>query len=81
MGDDHSESGSCVGTFGKELAVRKALLYALDRDSIVKDILGGVATRADGMQPMMSRAYAPDQLTTIYNYNPEKAKTLLDEAG
>jgi peptide/nickel transport system substrate-binding protein len=56
-------------------------MYALDRDSIVNDILDGYATVANGPQPSISYAYKPDQITTVYTYDPDKAKALLAEAG
>ena len=61
--------------------VRQALFHGLDRESIVNDILLGYAEVARGTQPVISYAYAPDQITTVYNYDPEKAKALLAEAG
>ncbi|HLL51725.1 MAG TPA: ABC transporter substrate-binding protein [Thermomicrobiales bacterium] len=66
--------------FGDRL-VRQALFHGLDRESIVNDILLGYAEVARGTQPVISYAYAPDQITTVYNYDPEKAKALLVEAG
>src|SRR3990170_1559431 len=35
----------------QDAAVRKALLQAIDRDEIVRDLLGGLATRADSLIP------------------------------
>lgn len=70
-----------VTTLWQDPKVRQALLYAIDRESIVNDILGGYAEVAQGTQPVISYAYAPDQITTNYNYDPEKAKALLTEAG
>jgi len=67
--------------FFKEREVRQALMYALDRQSIVDDLLAGYAVKADGTQPVISRAYAPDKVTTIYDFDPEKAKSLLEAAG
>jgi peptide/nickel transport system substrate-binding protein len=61
--------------------VRYALLYGLDRESIVNDILLGSAEVAHGTQPVISYAYAPERMTTRYDYDPEKAKALLAEAG
>jgi peptide/nickel transport system substrate-binding protein len=61
--------------------VRQALFYGLNRESIVKDILLGYAEVARGTQPVISYAYAPDQITTVYDYDPEKAKALLADAG
>lgn len=70
-----------VTTKWQDERVRQALLYALDRESIVNDILLGYAEVAQGTQPVVSYAYAPDQVTTKYTYDPEKAKALLAEAG
>ena len=64
-----------------DVRVRQAMLYALDRDLIAKNIYFGYAVRADGPQPPLSPGYAPEQITTIYTYDPEKSKQLLDEAG
>jgi peptide/nickel transport system substrate-binding protein len=61
--------------------VRQALLHGLDRESIVKDILLGNAEVAQGTQPVISYAYAPDRITTKYVYDPERSKELLAEAG
>lgn len=61
--------------------VRQAFLYALDRESIVNDILLGYAEVAQGTQPVISYAYAPDEIATKYTYDPEAAKALLAEAG
>ncbi|HEU4487909.1 MAG TPA: ABC transporter substrate-binding protein, partial [Actinomycetota bacterium] len=61
--------------------VRQALLHGLDRESIVNDIWLGYAEVAQGTQPVISYAYAPDRITTKYDYDPEKAKALLAEAG
>ena len=70
-----------VTTKWQDKRVRQALLYALDRESIVNDILLGYAEVAQGTQPVISYAYAPDEITTKYTYDPEKAKALLAEAG
>ncbi|MGC4104841.1 MAG: ABC transporter substrate-binding protein [Thermomicrobiales bacterium] len=64
-----------------DVRVRQAMLYALDRDLIAENIYLGYAIRADGPQPPLSPAYAPEEITTIYHYDPEKANALLDEAG
>src|SRR5215218_2188527 len=70
-----------VTTLWQDQRVRQAFLYALDREAIVKDIQLGYAEVAQGTQPVISYAYAPDQITTRYDYDPEKAKALLAEAG
>ncbi len=68
-------------TLFQDVRVRQALLYALDRESIARDILLENALVAHGTQPVISYAYAPERLTTQYTYDPEKAKALLAEAG
>jgi peptide/nickel transport system substrate-binding protein len=68
-------------TFFTDVRVRQALLYALDRQGAADQFLFGYAIQADGTQPVLSVAYAPDQVNTIYNYDPDVAKLLLDEAG
>jgi peptide/nickel transport system substrate-binding protein len=70
-----------VTTKWQDQRVRQALMYALDRQSIVDNILLGYAEVAQGTQPSVSYAYAPDRVTTKYTYDPEKAAALLDEAG
>jgi peptide/nickel transport system substrate-binding protein len=70
-----------VTTKWQDKRVRQAMLYALDRESIVNDILLGYAEVAQGTQPVVSYVYAPDRITTKYTYDPEKAKSLLAEAG
>jgi peptide/nickel transport system substrate-binding protein len=70
-----------VTTKWQDQRVRQALIYALDRQSIVDNILLGYAEVAQGTQPTVSYAYAPDRITTKYDYDPEKAAALLDEAG
>jgi peptide/nickel transport system substrate-binding protein len=61
--------------------VRQALHFALDRDLIAETTYQGFAIRADGTQPTLSIAYAPDRINTIYIYDPDKARSLLEEAG
>jgi len=64
-----------------DVRVRQALMYALDRDLVVETVFQGLAVRADGTQPVLSIAYAPDRINTIYTYQPETASQLLEEAG
>lgn len=64
-----------------DVRVRQALHYALDRNAYAETVMNGYAIRADGTQPVLSPAYAPDQINTIYDYDPEKARELLEAAG
>ena len=70
-----------VTTLFVDPKVRQAFLWALDRESIVRDIRRGYGEVANGTQPKISPGYAPDEMTTVYTYDPEKAKALLAEAG
>ncbi len=65
----------------QDARVRQALVYALDREAIVNDILLGYAEVARGTQPTISYAYDPESIETEYTYDPEKAKQLLADAG
>jgi peptide/nickel transport system substrate-binding protein len=65
----------------QDVRVRQALLYGLDREAMASEILLGHAEVAHGTQPVLSYAYAPDQMTTSYGFDPEKAQSLLAEAG
>ena len=60
--------------------VRQAMNYAVDNDSLVKDIMGGYARPLDGQIVGPSCfGYNPD--LKRYPYDPDKAKALLAEAG
>jgi peptide/nickel transport system substrate-binding protein len=65
----------------QDVRVRQAFMYALDRQSMVDNILLGYGEVANGTQPTISYAYAPDQINTKYTYEPQKAIDLLTEAG
>lgn len=58
--------------------IREAIGYAIDREKIINDLLLGQASIASSILPVESWAYAPG---TVYNYDPAKAKQLLQEAG
>lgn len=59
--------------------VRQAIAYAIDRESIIKNLLQGQARIAHSILPQESWAYSPEQKT--YAYDPAQAKRLLDEAN
>ncbi len=68
-------------TLFQQKEVRQALIYAIDRDAMAQAIYNGLATVAQGTEPTLSFAYAPDQMKTKYTYDPQKATQLLDAAG
>lgn len=59
--------------------VRRALMLALDRDALVKDVRGGLGAVADGIEPPPSWAAVP--VDPKYRPNLDEAKRLLDNAG
>jgi peptide/nickel transport system substrate-binding protein len=59
--------------------VRQALNYAIDRDTLCKDILDGTGRSALQYAPVNDPGYSPTLDT--YSYNPAKAQQLLAEAG
>jgi peptide/nickel transport system substrate-binding protein len=59
--------------------VRQAIAYAIDRDSIIHRLLRDQARKANGLMPPGHWAYNPN--ITAYDYQPERAKELLDQAG
>ncbi len=65
------------------LKLRQAVCYAIDRDSIIKNILDGQADRLDGpigpAQYSYDPAYAKKNL--FIPYDPAKAKELVKELG
>lgn len=65
----------------QDLNVRRALAYGLDRASVVEAAFGGQANVIDIPQSTVSWAYPDEKDYTHYEYNPEKAKQLLEEAG
>lgn len=63
----------------KEPEVRRALLYALDRQKIIDDVLGGQGIVAH--TPIMPNSWAYDPTVRQYPYDPTRARELLESAG
>ncbi len=61
------------------LRVRQALAHAIDRQAIVTHLRRGLATPANGLVPPM--AWAHERNVVSYDYDPARARALLDEAG
>ena len=64
---------------GPDVKVRQAMLYAIDRQQILEELLNGHGEIVDGFLSSASPFY-DDSLTPV-SYDPEKAKALLEEAG
>ncbi|MGM0555358.1 MAG: ABC transporter substrate-binding protein [Myxococcota bacterium] len=62
-----------------DVKVRRALAHGIDRDAIVEYKFQGYARLSSGMLAPNHWAYEPD--VRRYDYDPERAKELLDEAG
>lgn len=58
--------------------VRQAIGYAIDRDSMIKNLQQGYGKIAHSILPEESWAYTPGH---TYSFDPATAKKLLDEAG
>jgi ABC-type transport system substrate-binding protein len=62
----------------QDVRVRRALNHAVDRDAIIKAVFRGYATPIDSPLSPFTTGYAP---VGKYDYSPEKAQSLLAEAG
>lgn len=62
-----------------DVRVRQAMNHAIDIDLILDTILGGFATRANGA--LLHSSFGINEDLQPYEYNPEKAKQLLADAG
>ncbi len=65
--------------FAGNYQLRRALNYAIDRDLIIKEILGGAYRAANGIIPLGVAGYQRDMRG--YSYDPQKAQLLMEEAG
>ncbi len=63
----------------KDLAVRQALYHALDKATIIDALYYGLPTPTESYMPQQSFYANPD--LPKHEYDPEKAKKLLDDAG
>ena len=63
----------------KEREVREALYYAMDKQAIIEAIYYGLPKPAESYLPEQAWAYNPD--LPKQEYNPDKARQILDQAG
>ncbi len=71
------------GTLAPALAdvkVRQAINYALDREALLNALIGGYGTATTQVFPTFSSSY-DEELDSFYEYDLDKAKSLLAEAG
>jgi|SRR5579883_246453 len=63
----------------RDVRVRRALAYAIDKRSLIAKVMHGVAVPGDSLHPSFSWAYNP--AVARYPFDPSKAKKLLAQAG
>jgi peptide/nickel transport system substrate-binding protein len=63
----------------KDVRVRRALAYAIDRRPILEYLWRGFAQPAESILPVQSWAYTSE--VEKYGYDPARARQILDEAG
>ena len=63
----------------RDVRVRQAVAHAIDRHAIARDVLEGVVPVVDSVIQPPSWAHNPD--VRLYDYDPERARELLREAG
>ncbi|MEA2514488.1 MAG: peptide/nickel transport system substrate-binding protein [Thermomicrobiales bacterium] len=63
-----------------DVRVRQAINYAIDKESLVNDILGGYGLVSQG-QTMGKEYFGFNPDLAPYRYDPDKARALLAEAG
>ena len=61
-----------------DVRIRRALAMTIDRDALVATVMNGVNIPAYSMVPPGTLGYQPPRL---FDYDPEKARALLAEAG
>jgi len=66
-------------TILRDVRVRQALAYAIDRTPIIEYLWRGMARPASSILPQQHWAYNPSAAT--YSHDPVRARQLLDEAG
>nr|WP_274636794.1 ABC transporter substrate-binding protein [Microbacterium bovistercoris] len=71
--------GKTVPALGN-VKVRQAINYAFDRETMLKEAMGGQGEVTAQVFGRTTQAYIPE-LDNAYPYNPTKAKQLLAEAG
>lgn len=70
---------NCLKAPFNDVRVRQAINYAINVQSLIDVQLDGHATPATSFLPKSHPNY--HKASTVYDYNPEKAKQLLAEAG
>ncbi|MEJ8303271.1 nickel ABC transporter substrate-binding protein [Saccharibacillus sacchari] len=64
----------------QDVNVRKAINLAIDKSSIVNDLMGGIGSEAKGLFPS-TVPYVTESNSKGYGYDPEAARSRLAESG
>ena len=65
-----------------DVRVRRAINHALNKEEIIQFVLNGIGEAAYGyLPPALKDEYLQESRDLAYDYDPEKAKQLLAEAG
>ncbi|WP_286154928.1 nickel ABC transporter substrate-binding protein [Bacillus sp. FJAT-27264] len=64
----------------QDVKVRQAINLAINKKSIVQDLMGGIGKEAKGLFPQ-TVPYVTEDNSTWYGFEPEQAKALLAKAG
>lgn len=65
-----------------DVALRKAIAYAIDNDTVGKETYHGLNVRANTLlSPFFTDVYVDKNTVPGFEYNPEKAKQILADAG
>lgn len=72
--DERAALGACKN-------LRKAIAYGTDRATMVEVIQKGKTRVQNTFVPEEHWAYPPDDMMSIYDYNPEQAMQMLEELG
>ena len=70
---------NCIKKPFDDYRVRQALFYAIDVEKLIANQLNGHANPATSFLPASWDGYK--EAATVYTYDPDKAKSLLQEAG
>jgi peptide/nickel transport system substrate-binding protein len=64
-----------------DVRLRKAVVHAIDNESLAKNVLSGYGKATDSILPSLMPAHSPEGNGTPLKYDPAKARQLLTEAG
>lgn len=62
-----------------EINIRKAIRYAIDIDKIASQVYMGMVSRTD--TPMVNGSWLYADIDGVFEYNPDKARALLEQEG